>query len=221
MSRNPLFQVMFVLQNTPEAELHLAGLDCESLTLHNGTAKFDLSLSLTETRGELHGILEYSTDLFDAASIERLAGHFTTLLEGIVADPEQHIGLLPLLTEAERHQLLVGWNDTAVDYPRDKCVHELFEAQAARAPEPSPSFTGTPNSPTPRSTPGQTNSPIICAVWASAPTPWSASAWSARSTWSSACWPSSRLAAPTSRWIRTTLGSASPSCWGTPGPQSS
>ena len=135
MSRNPLFQVMFVLQNTPEAELNLAGLDCESLTLHNGTAKFDLSLSLTETRGELHGILEYSTDLFDAATIERLAGHFTTLLEGIVADPERHIGQLPLLTEDERHQLLVGWNDTAVDYPRDKCVHELFEAQAARAPD--------------------------------------------------------------------------------------
>ncbi len=135
MSRNPLFQVMFVLQNTPEAELHLPGLDCERLSLHNGTAKFDLSLSLTETRDGLAGILEYSSDLFDAARIERLAGHFGRLLEGIVAAPGQRIGQLPLLTEAERHQLLVEWNDTATDYPRDRCVHELFEAQVARTPE--------------------------------------------------------------------------------------
>jgi amino acid adenylation domain-containing protein len=135
MSRNPLFQVMFALQNTPEGDLHLAGLHSERLPLHNGTAKFDLTLSLTEQTEGLHGVLEYATDLFDAATIARLAGHFTTLLEEIVADPEQRIGLLPLLTEAERHQLLVEWNNTATDYPRDRCVHQLFEAQAARTPD--------------------------------------------------------------------------------------
>ncbi len=135
MSRNPLFQVMFVLQNTPEAELRLPGLEIERLPLHNGTAKFDLDLSLTEIRGELQGSLEYSTDLFEAGRIQRLAGHYRRLLEGIAANPEQHIGQLAMLTETERPLLLVEWNDTATDYPWNRCVHELFEAQAARKPD--------------------------------------------------------------------------------------
>jgi amino acid adenylation domain-containing protein len=83
----------------------------------------------------LRGMLEYNTDLFDATTIERMAGHFHTLLEGIVTNLEQRIGTLPLLTEPERHQLLVAWNATQTEYPRDLCVHQRFEAQAARTPD--------------------------------------------------------------------------------------
>ena len=81
------------------------------------------------------GFFEYSTDLFDHSTIERMVGHFQTLVEGIVADPDPPISTLPLLTEAEMHQLLVLWNDTAADYPSDSCIHELFEAQVERTPE--------------------------------------------------------------------------------------
>src|SRR5207253_1534491 len=75
------------------------------------------------------------TDLFDESTIERMARHFERLLEAIVTDPQQRIGELPLLSESERHQLLVEWNDTAADYPKDRCIHELFEEQAARTLE--------------------------------------------------------------------------------------
>ena len=134
-SRNPLFQVMFAFQNTPETELRLPGLETVRTPLHSGNAKFDLSLSLTEANGRLEGAFEYSTDLFDAATIERMVGHFTTLLEGIVDNPACRIGELPLLTDVETHRLLVEWNSTAADYPRDLCVHRLFEQRAAASPE--------------------------------------------------------------------------------------
>ncbi|MGE5825553.1 MAG: condensation domain-containing protein, partial [Bacteroidota bacterium] len=128
-SRNPLVQAMFTLQNVPDSELDLPGVRSSQIELATDTAKFDLTLSLTETPDGLRGQLEYATDLFDGWRMERLVGHFRVLLEGIVADPGQRISHLPLLTEPERHQLLVEWNDTAVEYPRDRCIHELFEAQ--------------------------------------------------------------------------------------------
>jgi len=78
---------------------------------------------------------QYNTDLFDGATIARMAGHFQTLLEGIVANPHQRLSELPLLTAAERHQLFVEWNDTKAEYPSDKCVHQLFEAQVERSPD--------------------------------------------------------------------------------------
>ena len=136
LSRNPLFQVMFALQNVPRHTLKLAGLEVSSVAVGTGTAKFDLSLSvLEEQRGGLRASLEYNTDLFDAATTERMLGHWRNLLEGVVADPEQRISELPLLTQAERHQLLVGWNETKTDYPNDKCIHELFEAQVEQSPD--------------------------------------------------------------------------------------
>ncbi len=136
LSRNPLFQVSLVLQNTPSHDLRLEGLDVQRVEgISSESAKFDLSMELTERAGRLSGSIQYATDLFDAATIERLAGHYRVLLEAIVADPEQRISQLPLLTEAERHQLLVQWNDTAVEYPRDRCIHQLFEAQVERSPE--------------------------------------------------------------------------------------
>ena len=136
LSRNPLFQVSLVLQNTPPGELKLDGLEALPLRgLGSESAKFDLSLELTESAGRLSGSIQYATDLFEAATIERLVGHWRVLLEAIVADPGQAISQLPLLTEAERHQLLIEWNDTAVEYPRDRCIHQLFEEQVERSPE--------------------------------------------------------------------------------------
>ena len=135
LSRNPLFQVMFVLQNTPRPLPQPAGLNIERVDVLPATSPFDLSLYLRERDGKLIGFFEYNTDLFEPSTIERMIGHFETLLEGIVADPEQPISTLPLLTEAERHQLLVEWNDTTADYPKDSCIHELFEAQVERTPE--------------------------------------------------------------------------------------
>jgi amino acid adenylation domain-containing protein len=135
LSYSPLFQVMLVLQNAPRSAQRLADLHLQPEPVENATAKFDLTLSMSETAEGLRGVLEYSTDLFEAATIERMVGHFQTLLEGIVANPEQSIATLPILTAAERQQLLVEWNETQTDYPRDKCIHQLFEEQVERTPD--------------------------------------------------------------------------------------
>ena len=95
----------------------------------------DLALELIESSTGIGGHFIYHRDLWERATIERMAGHFLTLLAGIVADAGQSIGKLPLLTELERQQLLVTWNGPAVAYPREKCVHELFEEQVERAPD--------------------------------------------------------------------------------------
>jgi amino acid adenylation domain-containing protein len=135
LSRNPLFQVMFVLQNTPRPLPQPAGLSIERVDVQLATSPFDLSLYLRERDGKFIGFIEYNTDLFESSTIERMVGHFETLLKGIIAAPKQPISKLPLLTEAERHQLLVEWNATEADYPTDSCIHELFEAQVERTPE--------------------------------------------------------------------------------------
>src|SRR4028119_1622371 len=111
-SRTPLFQVMFVLQNTPTSALELPGLTVNSLNIDSGTAKFDLTVFIMETAQGLRASLEYNTDLFNAATITRMLGNFQTLLEGIVANPQQRLSDLPLLTAAEQHQLRVEWNNT-------------------------------------------------------------------------------------------------------------
>ncbi len=135
LSRSPLFQVMFAHQNVPRQTFELPGLTVSPVEINNYTAKFDLSLYTTvETQG-LKACLEYNTDLFDAATVKRMLGHFEVLLEGIVANPDQRLSELPILTSAERHQLLVEWNDTKTDYPNDKCIHELFEAQVEQTPD--------------------------------------------------------------------------------------
>jgi len=96
---------------------------------------FDLTLSIMEETEKLRGELEYNSALFESTTITRMLGHYQTLLEHIVANPDQHIGELPLLTETERRQLLVEWNDTQTDYPADLCIHQLFEVQVARTPD--------------------------------------------------------------------------------------
>jgi amino acid adenylation domain-containing protein/non-ribosomal peptide synthase protein (TIGR01720 family) len=135
LSHQPLFQVMFALQNAPMPALELPNLTLSSLEIESGTAKFDLTLSMEDTEQGLVGSLEYNTDLFHGTTISRMLGHFQTLLEGIVAEPEQRLSDLPLLTQPERQQLLVEWNGTQAAYPKDVCIHQLFEAQVDRTPE--------------------------------------------------------------------------------------
>ena len=133
--RHPLVQVMFQLDQDTSSALALTGLTSERLAVPTATAKFDLSLALVVAENGLHGTVEYSTDLFAAESITRLIGHLHTLFEGLVANPDQAVLSLPLLTEAERHQQLVEWNDTTTPYPNEACIHQLFEAQVARTPD--------------------------------------------------------------------------------------
>ena len=132
LSHSPLFQVMFAYQKALRPTFEHTDLTVSLVDVDTGTAKFDLSLSLEEETERLFGTLEYNTDLFDEATMERLWDHYQTLLEGVVADQGRHISELPLLTSAERHQLLVEWNETRSDYPGDRCIHELFEAQVER-----------------------------------------------------------------------------------------
>ncbi|MEP0752187.1 amino acid adenylation domain-containing protein [Trichocoleus sp. Lan] len=134
-SYTPLFQVMFALHTAPKTALQLPGLSLSLLEVETGTAKFDLTLEITDTEEGLTGTLEYNTDLFDEATITRMLGHFQTLLEGIVANPDCRLSDLPLLTEAEKYQLLVEWNQTQTDYPADSCFHQLFEQQVEKTPD--------------------------------------------------------------------------------------
>jgi amino acid adenylation domain-containing protein len=134
MSRSPLFQVMLILQNAPRQAFKLPGLTLSGFETQTRTAKFDLMLTLAEGADGLVGELEYDTDLFDATTIKRMLGHFRTLLESIVAHPDQRLTDYSLMVPEEQ-QLLADWNATNVDYPRDLCLHELFEMQAERTPD--------------------------------------------------------------------------------------
>ncbi|NQE34730.1 non-ribosomal peptide synthetase [Microcoleus asticus] len=132
---NPLFQVTFSMQNLSLDTFELPGIKLTPRRVERGTAQFDLSLGIRQTQKGLIGSWEYNSDLFEPDTIARMTGHFQTLLEAIVANPDQRVGELPWLTEAERYQLLVEWNNTTKEYPFDKCIHELFEEQVTRSPD--------------------------------------------------------------------------------------
>lgn len=134
LSYNPLFQVAFVLQNVPLPTPKLSDISITCQEGYSDTAKFDLTLFMEDREQGLVGTLEYDTDLFHADTMTRMLGHFQTMLEGIVANPDENISDLPLLTAAEHQTMLVKWNDTQVDYPRDLCIHQLFEQQVERTP---------------------------------------------------------------------------------------
>ncbi|HZI12920.1 MAG TPA: amino acid adenylation domain-containing protein, partial [Myxococcus sp.] len=135
LSHHPLFQVMFGFQNTPRQDLSMPGLQSTYLLVDPGSAKFDLLLELREDRpDEIFGWLEYNTDLFDAATIQRLRGHLYTLLDAVAANPDQQLSALPLLTEEEQRQLRVDGQGPRAEYPRDVPMHELFARHAAQAP---------------------------------------------------------------------------------------
>jgi len=134
-SRSPLFQVLF-FEALPLATRNLNGMTLSSVEVDIGGARFDLMLTMRwDPQQGLLGTLGYNTDLFEAETITRLIEHFHILLESLVQHPDQRIAQAPLLTEAERRQLLSEWNNTQADYPREQCVHQLFEAQVERAPE--------------------------------------------------------------------------------------
>ncbi|HEX6184601.1 MAG TPA: amino acid adenylation domain-containing protein [Pyrinomonadaceae bacterium] len=133
-SRHPLFQVMFVLQNTQQSTLQAAGMRFEPFPVEGVTSKFDLTLIMEDSGAEIGGSLEYSTDLFDASTAARMLEHLRNLFEGAAADPDRRVSELPLAGEAERRLLLRAWNDTARDYGTPRVVHRLFESQAAATP---------------------------------------------------------------------------------------
>ncbi len=138
LSWTPLFQVFFNMLNPGMggiASLQLSGLEVEPLSVSEVESKFDLTVYLSEREQRIHLSWEYNTDLFDEGTVQRLAKHFEVLLNNVLVDPDRPLSELSLLTPEERRQLLVEWNETAADYPRERCVHELFEEQAERTPE--------------------------------------------------------------------------------------
>ena len=148
-SRMPVYQSIFILQRPHRfgerletfdpvqsaSRLDIGGLTVESYPLGQQEGQFDLALEMMDVRGSLLGKLKYNTDLFESGTIERMAGHFRTLLGGVAADPRRRLSELPLLTAGEREQVLVEWNRTEKDYRRDHGPARLFEAQAERTPE--------------------------------------------------------------------------------------
>jgi aspartate racemase len=134
VSRTPIFQVMFGMQNRASESVTLAGLTIKHMPVVSDTAKFDLTLFVSETATGLNCRFEYNTDLFEESTVARMLGHFETLLEGIVRDPEGRISQFPLLTPAERIQQLTEWNATRTDYPRDECIQQVFERQVKQTP---------------------------------------------------------------------------------------
>ncbi len=134
LAHTPLFQSVFALQNQERVELRMGALEAEPLDGGAETARFDLRLSMVEAEGGMEGSLLYRSDLFDAATAERMVAHLGMLLAEMAADPDRPLSALPAATPAERERMLVEWNATAVAWPEGACVHELFAAQAARTP---------------------------------------------------------------------------------------
>ncbi|HVG20293.1 MAG TPA: amino acid adenylation domain-containing protein, partial [Blastocatellia bacterium] len=134
LSHSPLFQVMFSVENIPREILNIADLKVEPIEIDSHTAKFDLSLDIVDRDQNLMGVFQYNDDLFDAVTIQRMTRRFARLIEGIATNPDSAISELPFLTDAERRQLLVDWNDTRADFDLTLCIHQLFEAQAERTP---------------------------------------------------------------------------------------
>jgi amino acid adenylation domain-containing protein len=134
LGRTPFFQVMFALHSRPNLELELEEIKLTPFSVEIPTTKFDLSLTLTEDKDDLEGMLSYRRDLFEADTVQRIIRHYSMLLASSVAQPEDAICRLPMLVERERHQLLVDWNQTAFEYPKETVV-DLFERQVNKAPD--------------------------------------------------------------------------------------
>jgi amino acid adenylation domain-containing protein len=135
LSRSPVFQVMFTFREEASKTPAFGGAQARMQKVHTGAGKCDLTMSLTKTEDALAGYLEFNSDVFDRAMVERVCAHYETLLDGLVANCETTVATLPLLTSAEREQLLAAWNATETPYSRDRCIHELFEEQVRRAPD--------------------------------------------------------------------------------------
>ncbi len=134
LSRTPLFQVMLIWQNAPLSSPELPGLTLHPQEIDSHSSVFDLTLTMWEAEQEINGLMEYNAGLFNPVTIQRLLGHYRTLLEGIVLDPEQRLCDLPLLTEPERLKL-DDWNDTRTEHTPVQCIHQMFEAQVESTPD--------------------------------------------------------------------------------------
>ena len=126
---------MFAWQTVPVAGVEVEGLSLRPVGAGSGTAKFDLTLEMVEAGESVTGVLEYSTDLFEAGTVERMVERFQSLLMEIAAEPRRRLSELSVLTEEEKHQQLFEWNDTPADSGEAWCLHDLFEQQVQRAPE--------------------------------------------------------------------------------------
>ncbi len=135
MSLNPMFQVSFQLFNDPSATDETSEEVPDHIRTQRGTANIDLAFDAFESAQGLTGTIEYSTDLFDDATIARLLGDYQTLLESVVENPDRRLSQLNLMTPAQRHTMLVEWNETTAPFPDDKCLHELFEEQVQKTAE--------------------------------------------------------------------------------------
>ena len=132
-SFNPLFQVSFMFQDPP-MKLYLKGIECESLEVHSQTSKFDCTLWMWDDPEGIKGLFEFSTDLFEDGTIDRMFINFSALLEDIVKSPEKKVSDFDILSKNEKNTLVNLWNNTRVDYPKDKCIHQLFETAAENYP---------------------------------------------------------------------------------------
>jgi len=134
-SRQPLFQAEFGLQNAPIGKLELPGLHITRVDVEDTRAKFDISLFITQTKDGFEGQLVYATDLFERATIQRLASSFEEVLKAVAQDPDRLVGLIEVVPPDQRRQILVEWNGVGSEYRNNTCVHELFTEQARRTPE--------------------------------------------------------------------------------------
>ncbi|HEV2735373.1 MAG TPA: amino acid adenylation domain-containing protein, partial [Longimicrobiaceae bacterium] len=142
LTHTPLFQTIFVLQNTKRETLRLAEVEVEPVSTGGGVSSFDLNLTILEGPEQVGGVLQYRVDLFDAATAERMLVHYRLLLAGLAAHPERRLSEVELLDEDERRQLLQEWSAGAPPFP-PACVHDLFAEQAARTPHaPAVTFEG-------------------------------------------------------------------------------
>ena len=133
LAHAPIFQVMFAWQNVPDGGLELPGLQVSALEGRKRTAQFDLTLELWPTEQGIRGSINYSTALFDEGTVRRYAEYFQRFVNAMAESDEQQVARVPLLPASERSRLLVEWNATEAEYPRERCLHELFEMQAARS----------------------------------------------------------------------------------------
>ncbi|KPV60118.1 tyrocidine synthetase [Paenibacillus sp. A3] len=142
-SRNPLVQAVFVYVDVPEEKFALPELEADIQMIDGETAKYDVTIGLTETEDGLDGFLEYSPDLFRRETFERMSRHWEALLQSIVRNPQQFIHEIAMLSDKERHQLIDEWNETAHPFPDDSCIHHLFERQAELTPDDPAVVCGT------------------------------------------------------------------------------
>jgi len=135
LSRNPLFDVMLVMQNTEMGEIVLNGISIKPYELQNRIAKFDITVSAVETEDSIEMSIEYCTKLYKKETIERMTGHYTNILEKVRQNPDITLEQIEMISEEEKHKLLYEFNNTYAEYPKDKTIHELFEEQVARTPD--------------------------------------------------------------------------------------